>query len=300
MSEFATATASMSEEERNRRVVTAFGARGLLAFNAVMNASFTTMRDGQQVTLKGAEAIEALRTQMADASGTAAGFREKLLDTFEGQKTLLKGTLQTYAVVLGEPFAAIFRPIVGAVVNALNFFLRAFQAIPAPIKKLFAGLVLGAGSFLALVGGVIAAKASIALLVIGLKAAGITIGGLAAIFLPAVLAVGALGLAVAGFVIAFRKNVGGIADFVSDVGAKISLAFRAVAQLFEQDGFSGPLRDELNRAENQGIKSFVVQLFLWGNRIKNFFQGIATGFSAGIEAARPSIRGLRQRREARR
>ena len=153
MSDFAQATANMSDEERNRRVVTAFGARGLLAFNAVLNASFTTMRDGQQVTLRGAEAIAALRDEMTGAGGTAARFREQLLDTFEGQKTLLKGTLQTFAVVLGEPFAAVFKPIVRAVVDTLNAILRAFQAIPAPIKRIFAGIVLAAGSFLMLVGG---------------------------------------------------------------------------------------------------------------------------------------------------
>ncbi len=139
MSDFAQATSTMSDEERNRRVVTAFGARGLLAFNAVLNASFTTMRDGQQVTLRGAEAIAALRDQMTDAGGTAARFREQLLDTFEGQKTLLKGTLQTFAVVLGEPFAAVFKPIVRAVVDTLNAILRAFQSVPAPIKRIFAG-----------------------------------------------------------------------------------------------------------------------------------------------------------------
>ena len=71
MSEFADRTRSMSEEERNRRVVTAFGARGLLAFNAVMNASFTTMRDGSEVTLRGAEAIAALRHEMGTAEGRA-------------------------------------------------------------------------------------------------------------------------------------------------------------------------------------------------------------------------------------
>ena len=94
MGEFADRTRDMSEEERNRRVVTAFGARGLLAFNAVMNASFTTMRDGAEVTLRGAEAIAGLRREMTGAEGTAASFRERLLDTFEGQKTLLKGTLR--------------------------------------------------------------------------------------------------------------------------------------------------------------------------------------------------------------
>jgi len=49
------------------------------------------------------------------------------------------------------------------------------------------------------------------------------------------------------------------------------------------------VRDELNRAENQGLKDFLINVFLWVNRIRNFFAGIATGFSAGIEAARPTI-----------
>ena len=77
---------------------------------------------------------EALRREMSDAEGTAQGFREQLLETFEGQKTLLRGTLQTFAVVLGEPFAAVFKPIVRAVVEALNAVLRAFQAIPASVE----------------------------------------------------------------------------------------------------------------------------------------------------------------------
>ena len=60
-------------------------------------------------------------------------------------------------------------------------------------------------------------------------------------------------------------------------------------QLFEQGGFSGAVRDELNRAENRGLKDFLINVFLWVNRIRNFFSGIAAGFSAGIEAARPTL-----------
>ncbi|PIE16491.1 MAG: phage tail tape measure protein [Proteobacteria bacterium] len=250
MSEFASATRDMSDAERNRRVVQAFGARGLLAFNAVMNASFTTMRDGREVTLRGAEAIEALRNEMQGAEGTAGRFREQLLDTFEGQKTLLKGTLQTFAVVLGEPFAQVFKPIVRLLVNVLNAILRAFQAIPAPIKRIFAGLVTAVGGFLMLVGGVIAAKAAIALLAIGFKALGITIGGILATLLPAILIVAVLGAVVAGFVVAFRRNVGGIADFARRMWERITLFFRGLRQLFEQGGFSGAVREELNLAEN--------------------------------------------------
>lgn len=197
------------------------------------------MRDGQQVTLRGAEAIAALRVEMGGAQGTAARFREQLLDTFEGQKTLLQGTLQTFAVVLGEPFAAVFKPIVRTLVDVLNLILRAFQAIPAPIKRIFAGIVLAAGSFLMLVGGVIAAKAAIALLVIAFKALGITVGGILATLLPAILIVAVLGAVVAGFVVAFQRNVGGIADFVRRIGERVSLFFNGLKQLFQQGGVLG-------------------------------------------------------------
>jgi len=292
MSEFADRTRTMSEEERNRRVVVAFGARGLLAFNAIMNASFTTMRDGAEVTLRGAEAIEALRREMTGAEGTAASFRERLLDTYEGQKTLLRGTLQTFAVVLGEPFAQVLKPIVRAVVDTLNAILRAFQAIPAPIKRIFAGIVLAAGSFLMLVGGVIAAKAAIALLVIGFKALGITIGGILATLLPAILIVAVLGAVVAAFVVAFRRNVGGIADFARRVWERVTLFFNGLKQLFEQGGFSGAVREELNRAENQGLKRFLISLYQIVYRIQQIWEGFKAGFTRTIDEARPVFEDL--------
>ena len=50
------------------------------------------------------EIVELLADMQYDAD---AGYLRQLLDTFEGQKTLLQGTLQTFAVVLGEPFAAV-------------------------------------------------------------------------------------------------------------------------------------------------------------------------------------------------
>src|SRR5690606_29454445 len=124
MLDFSEATQTMTEEERNRRVVAAFGARGLLAFNAVLNASFTTMRDGAEVTLRGAEAIAALRNEMEGAGGTALEFREKLLDTFEGQKDLLGGIVKTLIVVLGEPFTAVFKPMVSMLATVFSSLIK--------------------------------------------------------------------------------------------------------------------------------------------------------------------------------
>ncbi|MCP4615652.1 MAG: phage tail tape measure protein, partial [Bradyrhizobium sp.] len=177
MSDFAKATDDMTEKERNRRVARAFGARGLLAFNAIQTASYTAMKNGTQVTYQGAAAISEMRKQMKSATGTAAEFRKKLLDTFEGQKTLLKGTVQTLGVVFGEPFAAVFKPLVSVIVNALNAVIRAFQAVPEPVKVAFAGFVSMAGVVIALGGAAIFAKGAFALLGMAGAALGISLGG---------------------------------------------------------------------------------------------------------------------------
>ncbi len=293
MSDFSKATTDMTDKERNRRVAQAFGARGLLAFNAIQKAAFTTMKDGAQVTLQGAEAIAAMREQMSQAEGTAAGFREKLLDTFEGQKTLLKGTLQTFAVVLGEPFAAVFKPIVSAVVNALNALLKMFKAIPKPIKEMFAGFVTAAGAVLALVGGVIAAKGTFALLGIAMKAIGVTLGGLAVKMLPILLIIGAISAAVAVLRVAIDRNLGGIGDFFGKLKARATLLWNGMSQLFEQGGFSGAVREELARAENQGLKQFLIGFWKVVHRIRKAWGGFKQGFNSAIAAMQPVFADLK-------
>ncbi len=289
LGDMAPALDRMSESQRSAFLLQAFGREALGGVNAILTQVTSGIRTNTGETVRGAQAIAYLRDQFENAGGTAARFREQMLNTFEGQKRLLAGSLETLAIVAGEPFAQVFRPLVTIVVDVVNAVLGVFRQLPAPVKRAFAAFVVGAGAVVAMVGAVIAAKAGIALLIIGLKAAGITIGGLLATILPAVLIFGVLALAVAGFVVAFRNNVGGIADFFQGVGARISLAFRGLTQLFDQGGFSGAVRDELNRAENQGLKDFLINVFLWVNRLRNFFAGIATGFSAGIEAARPTI-----------
>jgi TP901 family phage tail tape measure protein len=279
----------MSEAQRSAFLLSTFGREALGGVNAILTQVTNGVRSNTGETLRGAAAIAYLRDQFENAGGTAANFREQMLNTFEGQKQLLGGALETLAIVAGEPFAQVFKPLVTIIVNVVRSVIDVFRALPAPVKRAFAAFAVGAGAVVAMVGAVIAAKAGIALLIIGLKAAGVTIGGLLATILPAVLIFGVLALAIAGFVVAFRNNVGGIADFARGVWEKVSLAFRGLVQLFEQGGFSGAVREELNRAENRGLKDFLINVYLWVNRIKNFFAGLATGFSAGIEAARPTL-----------
>ena len=281
MQDFGEATADMSERERNRRLNAAFGARGQAAFTAVMTASYETMRNGAPVMLRGADAIAAMRAELGNAGGTAREFRRQLLNTFAGQATLLRGTLQTLAVVLGEPFAQVFRPIVGTVVDLLNGLLQAIQRIPAPIRRAFAGLSVVAGGILTAVGGALAAEAAISLLAVVVPLA------------AAAAAVAALGGLVAGFAIAFRRNLGGLGDFVERIASQVRLFFDGLGQLFEQGGFSGAIRDDLNRAENAGVRQFLVTLFQLGFRAQRLWEGFSAGFVTALDEAEPVFKELR-------
>jgi TP901 family phage tail tape measure protein len=282
----------MNEAQRSAFLLQTFGREALGGVNAILTQVTNGLRTSTGETLRGAEAIRYLRDQFENAGGTAARFREQMLDTFEGQKQLLAGSLETLAIVLGEPFAQIFKPLVTTFVDVVNALLGVFRQLPAPVKRALAAFTVGAGAIVALVGATISAKAGIALLAIGLKALGITAGGLIATLLPAILTVTLLGAAVAGFVHAFRSNLGGIADFARRLMSHVSLFFRGLMQLFEQGGFSGAVREELSRAESMGLKRFLISTYQVVYRLQQIWEGFKAGFTRSLEEARPVFEDL--------
>jgi phage-related protein len=52
--------------------------------------------------------------------------------------------------------------------------------------------------------------------------------------------------------------------------------------------------EDLNKTENQGLKGFLVTVFVWVERIRNLFRGIMGGFEAGIALARPAIAAFKE------
>ena len=203
MLEFSKASSDLTDKERNKIIVQAFGARGLLAYNAVSKAAFTTQRDGREVTLKGAEAVEALRKEMEKSGGTAKEFRERLLDTFQGQKTLLKGSLQTLAVVVGEAFSKVFKPVVSGIITVVNDAIYAWERLSPAVKSVIAKLLVFASTFLAVLGAVMALKGAFAMIRIGMAALGITFSGFLATFGPILLLIGGAAVVFYGFRQAF-------------------------------------------------------------------------------------------------
>ncbi len=280
-------TMRMSEAQREHALASIFSARAGGGLIAIMQALSNGIRDSSGHVVTSTAAIEELRRRMAGATGTASEMKERLLDTFEGQKKGLIGSVQTFLQLIGEPFTEAFKPILSVMRRAFVAVNQFIAAIPEPVKSFLAKVVLVVGSVIALVGAVLAAKAGIALLLVGFKILGITLGGIVATLLPAIAIFAVLALVVAGFAVAFKRDVGGIRTFFENTWERIKLLFRGLAQLFQEGGFSGAVMEELNRAENAGVKKFAIRVFQIVFRIKRFFEGLAEGFGAAIERARP-------------
>jgi TP901 family phage tail tape measure protein len=287
LSDLNTRTAKMSESQREHALASIFSARAGGGLTAIMQALSNGIRDTSGHVVTGTAAIDELRKQMAGATGTAAQMKTRLLDNFTGEKKGLIGSVQTFLQLVGEPFRQVFAGILSVLRRAFVAVNQFIAAIPTPVKIFLAKVVLVVGSLVALIGAVVAAKAAIALLLVGLKILGITFGGIIATLLPAIGIFAALALVVAGFVIAFRHNLGGTATFFKNLWQRIKLLFQGLVQVFSDGGFSGAVMAELDKAENAGVKQFAIRVYQIVFRLRRFFEGVAQGFGAAIQTARP-------------
>lgn len=192
--------------------------------------------------------------------------------------SLFKSNLKAAIIAVGEAIL----PLVVYMMQFATVALQAFTNLPAPIKQaivlLFAAasvisVVVGAAMVLAgIVGGILAAGWEVFAIAI---AATINLSGqLAVVF-------AILGGIVAGFSIAFQKDVGGIATYFKDTAGTVKLAYDAIAQLFSSGTLSGSVLTELNKGSG-GVKDFAIEVYLIGQRIVAFFSGIKEGFTDAI------------------
>jgi TP901 family phage tail tape measure protein len=285
--DFVDATRNWTDEQRQLTVEQAFGARGLLAYNAISLATAQTMKDGKEVTVTGREAIALLRKEMQNAGGTAEYFRQKMLDTFEGQKQLVSAATGALTVEIGRPFAQVFKPLVALVHSALVGIVVLIRALPSGVKTAFASFFV-AGAAATILAGLIAA--GVALLPV-LKAIGVA---MLAAFLPAIKIVAVVALLVlAAYAMkkAWEANFGGIRDFVVPIVEKIKLVVMSLYELFSNGEIVGPLAGQLTAAGNEGAFGFVdavsravaVLRAIW----QGMFSAIQYGWNEVSDAFRP-------------
>ena len=273
----------MTGAKRAAFLIDTFGAEALGGFNAIATQFTNGIKTQTGETVRGAAAVAYLRDQFKNASGTAQKFSEELLKDLPGQMRLLRGSISTLGVIVGEQFADVFKPMVKTAIDWINRLISAVQNMSPAMKRSLAVVAVLATSIM----GIGVALSGLAAMV-G-PAIAVVKAGLASISWPVLAAIAA----VYALKAAYDMNLGGLATAVNSAAAKVSLAWDALSQLFSQGGFSGAVREEMGKAENSGVRQFAIQLYMWGSRILNFFGRLRDGFSEAISAAEPAFMGLR-------
>ncbi len=275
--------------ERAAKANELFGHFGVGAYQSISAALSRGVRDDRGNLMRGAEAVRFLRDEMLNARGAAAEFRDQMLNTFAGQETLLTGSMQTLGIVVGEGFALAFRPIVEGLIWAANMAIGFFNDMPIELRTVFSQVVIVLGVMMTLMGAFVAGVAAFAIISPFFTVIVTAAESMLAALLPIVAVFGAIIAASMVLRELAVRNVGGFGDFVTTNMNRARLAFRALVQVFRDGGFSGAVRDELNQAENSGLRQFVVRVYQIGFRVVQFFRGIGIGFSAALETMGPTV-----------
>jgi TP901 family phage tail tape measure protein len=276
-------TAGMTEAQRSHQLASVSSARAAGGLAVIMDSLRNGIRGAHGEVLAGSAAIEELRRRMDESGGATERAREELAGTFEGAMKRLRNAVSNIGVEIGLPFLEVFTPLIRLVGNFFTAIAQLAASIPSPVKKVLATITLITAGVLGVAGAFIAFQAAIPLI----GAALVWLGGIFFTMLPIIAVFAAIGLAAAGLYVAFKNNFGGIGDFFGGTWEKVKLFFKGMLQLFQEGGFSGEVMAELGKAENQGVKNFAIKVFMWIERIKNFFSGLIDGFKAGIERLQP-------------
>ena len=277
--------------ERTAKGIELFGRFGVVAFTNIANQLTNGIKDAAGQLVTGAEAIQFLRNQMSNAEGAAAEFREKLLDTFEGQKKLLRGVLQTLGISLGETFAKAFKPIVGFLFAATGQMVKLIEGIPVPVKAALGKAALAFGAFATAAGVFTLIKAALVLLA---PAIGAIVGSfvlMAQIGAVIGVVVGTIALAFKGYSIE-TQNASNRTNVLTNAWNKLKLGAQAVFALLTGNPVSAALVSDLNRAENAGVKRFVESVGRLLNRVDKFVDGISSGFREVFSTSTPVFKVL--------
>jgi len=217
---------------------------------------------------------EILNQMKAAAGSTDKAFKTMSeSDAFATQQ--LDALKKSALILIGQAL----RPLVAGVVQFGSAVLGAFAKLPAPMRAfLVQGFAIGAMLLVvtaALVAFGVAAAAVGAPFIIGAALAAAALGGIIA--------------AVVGLKYAIDNNIGGLGDKFAAVAAKAKLGWEGLKQAFTDGGFSGAVRDELNKAENAGLKAFIVNVFTLGSRIAEFASQVKAGFASVVETMGPTF-----------
>lgn len=274
-------------------ILSVFGHRSLAAVQAFykqVNSGITT-KTGERLT--GADAVDYLLNNARNAAGAKQRFIDAHFgDNLPGQMQLLRTSLTKLGTAAGEAFEPMFARIAARIRQGVDWILGAWMKLGPGTQAAIGKAALVVLGLVTAFGALVAAKASIVVLTSVLAFFGTTLTGLVVSMAP--VAAGLLLFAGLAYLVyeAYKTNFGGLADFVDGAWKKVSLAVQGLVQAFTKGEFSGAVMDEIDKAENSGVKAFVIKLYMWGARIKNFFVGIGEGFMLMYGRLQPIFTGF--------
>lgn len=282
----------MSKAGQSAFFYNVFGSRGAGAANAILTQLSGGIKDSNGNFVKGVEAVSYWRKSLDGAAGEAENFSREHLNNLQGQLDLLSSAWKTLRVQIGETFGPVTQGLVKGVLNVIRGIGLWFLTLSPQTAKILGTIALALGGLVTAFGAFAAVKFGIAGLSLVFSALGVSLGSLLAGFLPLIGIFAAVTAAGVLLYEAYKTNFGGFADFVDSAVKKVVLAIKGLGQLFSSGEFSGAVMTDIDKLENSGVKSFVITLYMWGSRIKNFFVGIGEGFARTYEVLKPTFSGL--------
>lgn len=240
------------------------------------------------LTSGNSETFKTILASMATSAGQTDAAFQKMSETAAFQDRRLAALKETALVLIGQAIL----PLSTFATKVANVLLVAFTRIPGPMRNfLVVGVAVGA-AVAVVTGTVVGLVGAFMLLDTAILPALIAIGALWTLLLAAAVPMSVIGLGIYGLYVAFEKNLGGIGTKLRDFYDRMSLIWEGLGQLFSDGGFSGKVRDELNKTQNAGLKQFLIEVFTFAARIEELFTGIGRGFEQGLGRASPIFEAL--------
>lgn len=237
-------------------------------------------------------------TEMVNEMNASAGATDKAFATMAGGAAfagaMLKANLQQALVKVGE----VVMPMIGAVLRGMNAVVVVFNNLPGPVRQGLIVFVALASAMLVVAGVVLTAVGGLLALVAVGEAAAIAFGATIAVTQGVIAAFGLLYAAGSALRMGMEKNLGGVGEFFSSWYDRARLAYAALTQLVNDGKFSGAVLNDLDKAGNEGVEGFAIQLAMVVERVRNFGRNIAAGFQETFGGLGPTFTQLRSALES--
>ena len=273
---------TLTQVEREKTIGDLFGFRSMEVYQAIKKGSYQNTL-GQ--VFQGADALTAMRNELRHAQGTAQQFQDAFLGTTEGTKKLLEGAVQTLRIMLGRPLLQPLKKLNKALMTCVTSLLNLCEQSPDLCKMASYVVAIGSG-FALVVGGVLSAKAALAMLTLAVGPLGTLMGGTVAMLLQATALTAGLGVAFYGVKKAFDHNLGGIKHALGGFLHKTALLLRTCWGFATQGGITDALKKQLDAA---GLTSVVESLLRTVHRFGAVWQGLKQGFVEVFQTFKPLL-----------